>query len=107
MRGSPSDITLGRIMEALGGRMYDPAFCGRHAGEVLICVNSSACSVRSLWGVLDGLVGGVLHRIRLADLLGNEGQVTFSLRQHLESTIDQMLGQQSSAGPVELPAIGS
>src|SRR3990172_5464602 len=39
-----TNITLGRIMESLAGRMYDPEFCGKHSGEVTICVNSGACS---------------------------------------------------------------
>jgi Rrf2 family iron-sulfur cluster assembly transcriptional regulator len=102
-----SQITLGRIMESLAGRMYDPAFCGKHSGEVMICVNSGACSVRSLWGVLDGLIGGVLHRIRLSDLIGDEGNVTFSLRKHLEATIDQLLGHADPAAPHRLPVINS
>ena len=102
-----SNITLGKIMESLAGRMYGPAFCGKHSGEVTICVNSGACSVRSLWGVLDGLVGGVLHRIRLSDLIGNEGQVTFSLRQHLEATIDQLLGQPLPPMQHSLPVINT
>ena len=90
------DISVGQIVESLGGRMYDAAFCGRFTGELAICTHSSACSVRSLWAILDGLIGGVLHRIRLSDLIGDdEEQTTVTLRKHLETTIEEMLGHDS------------
>lgn len=98
LNGDASEITIGRILDALGGRMFDSTeFCGKFTGDVRICVNSNTCSVRSLWGVLDGLIGGVLHRIRLSDLLATEGQVSLSLRTHLEHTMDQLLGDGRSA----------
>jgi len=99
LQGDPTQITLGQILESLGGRMFDSEFCGRFAGEVTLCINSNACSVRSLWGVLDGLVSGVLHRIRLSDLVGDEKKVSLSLRDHLEATIDQLLGDEVNNGP--------
>ncbi len=93
LKVNPSDITLGHIIESLGGRMFGSDFCGRFSGEINLCINSNACAVRSLWGVLDGLISGVLHRIRLSDLIGDEKRVSLSLRDHLEATIDQLLGQ--------------
>ena len=98
LKGNPSDITLGHIIETLGGRMFDSAFCGRFSGDINLCINSNACSVRSLWGVLDGLISGVLHRIRLSDLIGDEKRVSLSLREHLEATVDQILGENQNAG---------
>lgn len=92
LNGSPDAITVGEVVERLSGRMYDDNFCGKHTGELRLCINSSACSVRSLWSIIDGMVAGVLHRIRLSDLLGTEGSVTLNLRGHLESTIGEMLG---------------
>jgi DNA-binding IscR family transcriptional regulator len=77
--------------------MFDSEFCGRFSGDVNLCINSNACSVRSLWGVLDGLISGVLHRIRLSDLIGDEKRVSLSLRDHLEATIDELLGEDESA----------
>jgi Rrf2 family protein len=100
LKVDPSDITLGHIIESLGGRMFDSEFCGRFSGEVNLCINSSECSVRSLWGVLDGLISGVLHRIRLSDMIGDEKRVSLSLRDHLEATIDQLLGEDENARPV-------
>jgi Rrf2 family protein len=109
LKGDPSEITLGHIIESLGGRMYNSEFCDRFTGDVTLCVNSNACSVRSLWGVLDGLVSGVLNRVRLSDLIGDENRVSVSLRNHLEATIDQLLGedhasqaQSHTGGPIEV-----
>ncbi|HEX9751738.1 MAG TPA: Rrf2 family transcriptional regulator [candidate division Zixibacteria bacterium] len=93
LKGNPTEISVGRVLELLGGRMYDADFCGRHAGQVSICVNSGACSVRSLWGILDGLFGGVLHRIRLADLIDGEAQATVALHRHLKDTVEELLAR--------------
>ena len=101
LSGRPEKIVVGQVLESLGGRMYDDSFCGKHAGELRICVNSGACSVRSLWSVLDGMVSGVLHRITLSDLLGADGALTINLRGHIDATIDQLLGSERGS-PVPL-----
>ncbi|MEW5701637.1 MAG: Rrf2 family transcriptional regulator [Candidatus Zixiibacteriota bacterium] len=103
LNGNPTEITLGRIFESLGSRIYDEAFCHRHTGDLVICVNSGACSVRSLWGILDGLVSGMLHRIRLSDLLGSDGAVTFNLRSHLEATTEQLLHRETTTDDEIVP----
>jgi Rrf2 family protein len=91
LKSDPKEISVGRVLEQLGGRMYDEEFCGRHSWQLIDCTHSNACSVRSLWAVLDGLIGGVLHRITLADLIADERKATLSLRGHLEATIAEML----------------
>jgi DNA-binding IscR family transcriptional regulator len=70
LSAAPNQITVGHVFEALSGRFFDDSFCGRHSGEMMICVNSNACAVRSLWNVLDGLLWGVLNRTRRSDLMG-------------------------------------
>lgn len=105
LNGRPEDITIGQVVEALGGRMFDDNFCGKHTGELMICINSTACSVKSLWGVLDGLISGVLHRIRLSDLVGEQGPVVVNLRGHIEATVGQLLGPAASAQGKSLPVI--
>jgi Rrf2 family protein len=106
LKGNPSQITLGQIIDALGGRMFDEEFCGRFTGDVNLCVNSGACSVRSLWGVLDSVVSGVLHRLRLSDLIGEEREVGVSIRDHLVATMDDLLAASDRAPrPHALPVI--
>jgi Rrf2 family protein len=108
LKGNPREITVGLVMEKLGGRMYDDSFCGKHTGDLLLCINSSACSVRSLWSVIDGMVAGVLHKIHLSDLLGTDGSVTLNLRGHMESTIEELLGPpRVVASGKSLPVIGN
>jgi Rrf2 family protein len=65
----PSDIVLGDVLEALGGRLYGNGFCRRHSGLSPICVHKSDCSLRSLWFDVQTAVDSVLYRRTLAELL--------------------------------------
>ena len=50
MLARPADhIIIGEVIDELGGRFFDPAFCDQHAGTMQVCANSVDCSVRSLW----------------------------------------------------------
>jgi Rrf2 family protein len=62
-------IKVGDVLSALGGKLYDAQFCGRHSGINDICTHAVDCSVRSLWQVVQTAVDNVLDRISLADLL--------------------------------------
>ncbi len=90
LNATPSDITVGQVFESLSGRFFDDSFCDKHSGELSVCINSSACAVRSLWNVLDGLLWGVLNRTRLSDLIGQEGPLSTRLRLHVESTVAEL-----------------
>ncbi|MBK6914533.1 MAG: hypothetical protein IPH11_13120 [Ignavibacteriales bacterium] len=46
-----------------------------HAGVNNICTNSIDCSIRSLWKTVQTMLDGLLCKITLQDLLGNEQQV--------------------------------
>ena len=67
----PADqIAVGDVMAALGGRLYDEEFCGRHAGgSSAICTHAVDCSVRSLWQVIQQAVDQVVNRVTIADLI--------------------------------------
>ncbi len=69
----PADsIRVGDLLGLLGGRLFEPGFCDRHAGVVDTCTNSVDCSIRSLWREVQLVVDSVLSRITLGDLLRNE-----------------------------------
>jgi Rrf2 family transcriptional regulator, iron-sulfur cluster assembly transcription factor len=69
----PADtIRLGDLLALLGGRLFEPGFCDRHAGVVDTCTNSVDCSIRSLWREVQLVVDHVLSKITLGDLLRNE-----------------------------------
>jgi Rrf2 family iron-sulfur cluster assembly transcriptional regulator len=69
----PADqILIGELLVLLGGRLFEPDFCERHAGIENICTNDVDCSIRSLWRAVQLVVDHVLSKITLGDLLRNE-----------------------------------
>lgn len=66
-------INLADVLTALGGgKLYDTSYCDRHAGDLDVCKHMGDCSIRSLWGVLEGLLVGVLRKTTLAELISSE-----------------------------------
>jgi Rrf2 family iron-sulfur cluster assembly transcriptional regulator len=76
---APEQVNVGEALALLGGRIFDSRFCERHAGVVRLCTNSTDCSIRSVWRVIQDLVDGVLGQMTLKDLLRTEGEVTASV----------------------------
>ena len=70
------EIKLGEALALLGGRLYDPAFCGRHSGVERLCTHMPDCSIRSVWRLVQGAVDQVLGRLSLRDLLCSEEQMS-------------------------------
>lgn len=72
----PADqIPLNKILEALGGRMFETDFCKDHTGLLTLCTNSNDCSIRSLWQIVQNSVDQVLQKLTLQDLLGAEDEI--------------------------------
>lgn len=66
----PADkIILGDVLNALGGRLYDEEFCGKHSGHNSICTHAVDCSVRSIWQIVQTAVDEVVFKISIADLM--------------------------------------
>ena len=70
-----NEILAGDVLTSLGGKLYESSFCDLHAGVENICTHSIDCSIRSLWKTIQTMLDGVLSKITLQDLLGNEQQV--------------------------------
>ncbi len=70
-----NEIIIGHALAILGGRLFEEDFCDLHSGVGNICTNSIDCSIRSLWGIIQNLLDGVLNKMTLEDLLGKEDQV--------------------------------
>jgi Rrf2 family protein len=75
----PSEVNLGEVLSALGGRMFDSGFCTKHAAAPRRagaargpCAHTSDCSVRSVWKLVQTAVDSVLGRLRLSDLIVEE-----------------------------------
>jgi Rrf2 family protein len=67
----PSEINVGDVLTALGGKLFDAEFCRKHTGSLDICTHAVDCSVRSLWQVIQLAVDDVLGKVSLADMLGD------------------------------------
>jgi Rrf2 family protein len=70
-----SEISVLEVLGALGGKLYTTDYCRRFAGERATCMHMGDCSIRSLWGVVEGLLEKVLGATMLEDLLGSEKRV--------------------------------
>lgn len=64
-----SEITVAEVLTVLGGRLYDPEFCGTHGGAEMVCAHTVDCSIRSLWRSVQQAVDQVLGKTTLAELL--------------------------------------
>jgi Rrf2 family transcriptional regulator, iron-sulfur cluster assembly transcription factor len=92
----PADhILIGDLLTLLGGRLFEPDFCDRHAGLENVCSNSVDCSIRSLWRAVQLVVDHVLSRITLGDLLRNE------------QTMSVWVGDLVKLGGVKASSLGS
>ena len=70
------EITVSDVMRALGGRLYDSAFCENHSGALNLCTNSIDCSIRSLWSMVQESIDVILDKVTLQDLAGSEKMVS-------------------------------
>jgi Rrf2 family transcriptional regulator, iron-sulfur cluster assembly transcription factor len=72
----PERITLDQVLAVLGGPLFGSQFCEQHTGIERTCAHRRDCSMRPVWRKLQSLVGEVLTRTSLGDLLRDEGQMT-------------------------------
>jgi len=75
----PEAVSISDILAALGGHIFEANYCERFPGDSDECVHTTECSIRSLWGTLEGLVEQVLKRTTLADLMSTERNVQANL----------------------------
>lgn len=70
-------ISLGEVLAALGGRLYDSGFCERHSGMSSSCTHLRDCSIRPVLRQLQTVVDQVLGALTLKSLLCTEHEVTW------------------------------
>ena len=68
-------IPIGPVLAALGGRLYEPAFCDGHSGLASLCTHMPDCSIRSVWRMVQGAIDSVLGKITLKDMLRSEPEM--------------------------------
>jgi Rrf2 family protein len=69
------EITVGEVLGALGGRLFDAQFCDRHAGVESLCAHLPDCSIRPVLRVVQDVMDQVLGTLTLKSLLGSERDV--------------------------------
>jgi Rrf2 family iron-sulfur cluster assembly transcriptional regulator len=65
----PEKIMLKEILDALGEPAFSSSHCGKHAGQLDICIHKADCQVRIIWQSFDEMIGRILGNITLADLV--------------------------------------
>jgi len=91
-------ISLSEILAALGGHIFEPEYCDRFPGEEDSCVHMGDCSLRSLWGTLEGIVEQVLTRTTLADLLTTEKRASADLMHRQRRSLPMLPGPLAGPG---------
>jgi Rrf2 family protein len=71
-------ISVGEVLAALGGRLYDSGFCERHSGSSSSCTHLPDCSIRPVLRQLQTTVDQVLGVLTLKSLLCSERDVTWA-----------------------------
>lgn len=83
----PGEIVINPVLKALGGELFDPAFCGTHAGAMRLCTNSVDCSARSLWQMVQFVLDRLLDHVTLKELINNEEDSSRALYHLLERAV--------------------
>ena len=67
-----NEININKVLKALGGALFNATFCGDHPGALKLCINSTDCSTRSLWQMVQSRVDQLLDQVSLSDLMHPE-----------------------------------
>lgn len=80
-------ITVGSVLELLGGRLFGPSFCDRHSGLRDACSHDQDCSLRPVWQTLQAMIENVLNRMTLHDLQRNEAEMMKLLKDRTSAVV--------------------
>lgn len=76
MLARPADqISVGEVLELLGGTVFGPGFCQRHSGVLEECAHHDDCAVRCLWSTMQHMVENLLKKTTLKDLLRSQQEM--------------------------------
>jgi DNA-binding IscR family transcriptional regulator len=65
-------MTVGAVLEVLGGRLYQSDHCEHYSGAVPMCTHNLDCSIRSLWEQVQRGVDQILEATTLKALLSSD-----------------------------------
>jgi Rrf2 family protein len=66
------EIIINDVLQALGGALFDKAFCEAHGGTLKLCNHSVDCSTRSLWKMIQYTMDQLLNQVTLYHLVNPE-----------------------------------
>ncbi|MDP2997423.1 MAG: Rrf2 family transcriptional regulator [Bryobacterales bacterium] len=69
------EITVGEVLELLGGVVFGASFCQRHSGILEDCAHKEDCSVRCLWSTMQHLLENLLKKTTLKDLMRSQQEM--------------------------------
>jgi len=72
---APQDITVGEVLELLGGNVFGGGFCQRHSGVQEDCAHQDDCAVRCLWSTMQHLLENLLRKTSLRDLMRSQQEM--------------------------------
>jgi Rrf2 family protein len=86
---NPRAITLDEVLTVLGGRLFASSYCEKYHGDRDNCVHTIDCALRPVWGSIELIVGSVLKRMSLADLVDTEQGMRSSLSAAVKDTLEE------------------
>jgi Rrf2 family protein len=86
---NPRAVTLDEVLTILGGRLFTSNYCDKFHGTMDNCVHNDGCTIRSVWGSIELILGSVLKRMTLADLVESEERMRESLSTALRDTVEE------------------
>lgn len=95
-----AEVTVGEVMDVLGGRFYSPKFCERHSGLEKVCSHSSDCAIRVVWTTIQDVLDSVLKRITLKDLLCHETDMSKVIEETSHRLLPMLKANGSGGRPV-------
>jgi Rrf2 family iron-sulfur cluster assembly transcriptional regulator len=94
----PEQITVLRILKALGKPLFDSTFCREHGSpDASDCSRLTDCSLRPVWAHLDALLRRFFEQTTLADLATGERRTDRHLQERWLLTVPGSWGESATA----------
>lgn len=94
----PEQITVLRILKALGKPLFDSTFCHDHGSpDAADCSRLSDCSLRPVWAHLDALLRRFFAQTTLAQLAAGERLTDRHLQERWSLTVPASRGEGADA----------
>jgi Rrf2 family iron-sulfur cluster assembly transcriptional regulator len=94
----PEQITVLRILKALGKPLFDSTFCREHGSpDATDCSRLTDCSLRPVWAHFDALLRRFFEQTTLADLATGERRADRHLQERWPLTVPRSWGESAVA----------